>query len=455
MTLGSRLLKAAAALATLLLCSGGCKITQPTHDSVLANGGREREIAWALLEGLAITAAPLPNDARSALIALKTGNATCWSRTLTPSDGAFTLETDCGRSEVALDLQFVSPDGRCQNGGLYLIKGRVVEAGSQTRVYQNIILARWNSVGLSVPADITPAPHDSPRLVSQSGTGEWALGAPVSELGRWTYTAHFEMLPDPMPKCSAAANVWLTLQPPAQGASPRTFAYRVTHKNVGGALVSSVTSSNPDAPEPVLAVGSSGRPSLVQMNWVGIQAMRGASASLRVAYEMPVQVPEPPVAEFSAPLVPYLKLSGEIPLSDSSTPKPLAAHLGAFFDALTAPVARSSTLRLKLAASLSYSLLPTEPDEAPHDIELPVLLFPSFPFAVGVDERSDCSAQTKKSFVCTLDENLAERRREVFSTSGAARSPSYRFRVSIYGTKSETPVIHLTDVTLPLALVSP
>lgn len=175
-------------------------------------------------EGITITTALVKGDPRSAEITVRSETSTCWSRTLTPKDGAVTVISACDDHDVALDLQFVSPEGPCRDGSLTIVRGTFRGRG-RTVTYNDYELAVWSADGSSDAQKLTraPAPDAQPFVDDTSWAREWTPAAPLSEVGRWTYSATLGSIA-PAPGCAVVTKVDLKLQPLVSGRPPRTFA---------------------------------------------------------------------------------------------------------------------------------------------------------------------------------------------------------------------------------------
>lgn len=443
-----------ASSAVLVACSEDSDV--PVAGSVGAPAGKlgAGQFVTGFPEGITITTALVEGDPRSADVTVRSETSTCFSRRLTPNDGSVLVIDDCDGHDVDLELQFVSPDGPCHDGSLYITKGHFAGNGRTTTIalYE---LAIWSSDGSSAPRKVTrgPSPYDAPTLAAPSATGEWAPGTPLSQIGRWTYAARIGVLA-PAQGCSVVTNLSLTLQPPASGSPPRTFSYRVEHTRApdpatGEALVSTVTSPSADAP--TLVVARTAAPARGEMADAAfsvshVEVVAGGSASLTASYAMAPQVALPATSSLPRAF-PAIDRFEEIAMTSATTPQAITAHLSSFFGTLLKPATPATKVHIALDARLSTPIAGGFP------VVTPIAFIPDFAFAVGADDRSDCAAQVTKSFVCELATTLS-------STTGAA-SPDARY-VFDFTISMDDPggggvrrVLHLADVHLPLSLVAP
>lgn len=170
---------------------------------------------------------------------------------------------------------------------------------------------------------------------------------------------------------------------------------------------------------------------------------------------MPPQVAFPPRTDVR-PVGPALEHVEEIRMTSSPTPQALAAHLASFFGTLTAPAAASSPgtpVETGVNVSVAVNVSLATPVAGGFPVTRPIAIITAYDFAVGADARSDCAAQTTKTFVCALATTIEA----ATGSPPPAAGSTYLFEVSLLRrvpSEAGRP-LHLVDVRLPLALVLP
>ena len=143
-------------------------------------------------------------------------------------------------------------------------------------------------------------------------------------------------------------------------------------------------------------------------------------------------------------------------MTSSPTPQALAAHLASFFGTLTAPAAASSPgtpVETGVNVSVAVNVSLATPVAGGFPVTRPIAIITAYDFAVGADARSDCAAQTTKTFVCALATTIEA----ATGSPPPAAGSTYLFEVSLLRrvpSEAGRP-LHLVDVRLPLALVLP